>query len=67
METKVHKILGKDLTVELKKPMQKTSVLPDHEQATILRHGCTKNPFVYIVHNCYEFYKVVFAIDVNNY
>ena len=36
METKVHEILGKYLTVELKKPMQKASVLTDHEQATIL-------------------------------
>ena len=32
----MHNVLGKDLTVELKKPVPKTSVLTDHEQATIL-------------------------------
>ena len=38
VETKVHRILGKDLTVELKKPMkvEKTSVCQSHEQAALL-------------------------------
>ena len=38
VETKVHRILGKDLTVELKKPMkvEKTSVSQSHEQAALL-------------------------------
>ena len=36
VETKVHKILGKDLTVELKKPKPKASGLTDHKKAAIL-------------------------------
>ena len=42
-ETKMHTIMGKDLTVELKKPtaIQKTSVTEEHEQAAILVSNVT--------------------------
>ena len=41
VETKVHRILGKDLTVELKKPVQKASLPTGHEQAAILVSNVT--------------------------
>ena len=46
VETKVHRILGKDLTVELKKPtvapVQKDStVIASHEQAAVLVKNVT--------------------------
>lgn len=42
-ETKMHTIMGKDLTVELKKPtaIQKTSIATEHEQAAILVSNVT--------------------------
>ena len=41
VETKVHRILGKDLTVELKKPVQEASLPAGHEQAAILVSNVT--------------------------